>query len=205
LAKEKEFYWRRLHSLLGLIPVGLFLVFHLLVNFQATKGVEAFNEAAGLVEKMPFLLVLEWVVIYIPLMFHAFYGVYIAFTAKSNLKRFGTTRNWFFMLQRLSGIFLVIFIAWHIWQTRLQKTLADAEVGGNYDMMADIVSNPAMLAFYIVGIIAATFHLSNGIWSFLVSWGITQSKQSQKVATWVTMIFFVLLSVVGVMAILAFV
>jgi len=203
LAKEKEFYWRRLHSLLGLIPVGLFLVFHLLVNFQATKGVEAFNEAAGLVEKMPFLLVLEWVVIYIPLMFHAFYGVYIAFTAKSNLKRFGTTRNWFFMLQRLSGIFLVIFIAWHIWQTRLQKTLADAEV--NYDMMADIVSNPAMLAFYIVGIIAATFHLSNGIWSFLVSWGITQSKQSQKVATWVTMIFFVLLSVVGVMAILAFV
>ena len=203
MAKEKEFYWRRLHSLLGLIPVGLFLVFHLLVNFQATKGVEAFNEAAGLVEKMPFLLVLEWVVIYIPLMFHAFYGVYIAFTAKSNLKRFGTTRNWFFMLQRLSGIFLVIFIAWHIWQTRLQKTLADAEV--NYDMMADIVSNPAMLAFYIGGIIAATFHLSNGIWSFLVSWGITQSKQSQKVATWVTMIFFVLLSVVGVMAILAFV
>ena len=203
MAKEKEFYWRRLHSLLGLIPVGLFLVFHLLVNFQATKGVEAFNEAAGLVEKMPFLLVLEWVVIYIPLMFHAFYGVYIAFTAKSNLKRFGTTRNWFFMLQRLSGIFLVIFIAWHIWQTRLQKTLADAEV--NYDMMADIVSNRSMLAFYIVGIIAATFHLSNGIWSFLVSWGITQSKQSQKVATWVTMIFFVLLSVVGVMAILAFV
>ncbi|MGN5456367.1 MAG: succinate dehydrogenase cytochrome b558 subunit [Candidatus Kurthia intestinigallinarum] len=203
MAKEKEFYWRRLHSLLGLIPVGLFLVFHLLANFQATKGVEAFNEVSGLIEKAPFLLVLEWVVIYIPLMFHAFYGVYIAFTAKSNLKRFGTTRNWFFMLQRLSGIFLVIFIAWHIWQTRLQKAIADAEV--NYDMMADIVSNPAMLAFYIVGIIAATFHLSNGIWSFLVSWGITQSKQSQKVATWVTMIFFVLLSVVGVMAILAFV
>ena len=203
MAKEKEFYWRRLHSLLGLIPVGLFLTMHLLINFQATKGVEAFNNASGLMEKIPFLLIVEWVVIYIPLMFHAFYGVYIAFTAKSNIKRFGTTRNWFFMLQRLSGIFLVIFIAWHIWQTRLQKALADAEV--NYDMMADIVSNPAMLAFYIVGIIAATFHLSNGIWSFLVSWGITQSKQSQKVATWVTMIFFVLLSVVGVMAILAFV
>ena len=154
-------------------------------------------------ESLPFLPILEWVVIYIPLMFHAFYGVYIAFTAKSNLKRFGTTRNWFFMLQRLTGIFLVVFIAWHIWQTRLQKTIADAEV--NYDMMADIVSNPAMLAFYIVGILAATFHLANGIWSFLVSWGITQSPKSQKVATWVTMIFFVLLSVVGVMAILAFV
>lgn len=154
-------------------------------------------------ESLPFLLILEWVVIYIPLMFHAFYGVYIAFTAKPNVNRFGTVRNWFFTMQRLTGIFLVVFVAWHIWQTRLQKAIADAEV--NYDMMADIVSNPAMLAFYIVGILAATFHLANGIWSFLVSWGITQSPKSQKVATWVTMIFFVLLSVVGVMAILAFV
>lgn len=203
MAKEKEFYWRRLHSLLGLIPVGLFVTMHLFINFSATNGAESFNKASETMESLPFLPILEWVVIYIPLMFHAFYGVYIAFTAKSNLKRFGTTRNWFFMLQRLTGIFLVVFIAWHIWQTRLQKTIADAEV--NYDMMADIVSNPAMLAFYIVGILAATFHLSNGIWSFLVSWGITQSPKSQKVATWVTMIFFVLLSVVGVMAILAFV
>ena len=203
MAKEKEFYWRRLHSLLGLIPVGLFVTMHLFINFSATNGAESFNKASETMESLPFLPILEWVVIYIPLMFHAFYGVYIAFTAKSNLKRFGTTRNWFFMLQRLTGIFLVVFIAWHIWQTRLQKTIADAEV--NYDMMADIVSNPAMLAFYIVGILAATFHLANGIWSFLVSWGITQSPKSQKVATWVTMIFFVLLSVVGVMAILAFV
>lgn len=203
MAKEKEFYWRRLHSLLGLIPVGLFVTVHLFINFSATNGAESFNKASKTMESLPFLLILEWVVIYIPLMFHAFYGVYIAFTAKPNVNRFGTVRNWFFTMQRLTGIFLVVFIAWHIWQTRLQKTIADAEV--NYDMMADIVSNPAMLAFYIVGILAATFHLSNGIWSFLVSWGITQSPKSQKVATWVTMIFFVLLSVVGVMAILAFV
>ncbi|MBM7697840.1 succinate dehydrogenase cytochrome b558 subunit [Kurthia huakuii] len=203
MAKEKEFYWRRLHSLLGLIPVGLFVTMHLFINFSATNGAESFNKASKTMESLPFLLILEWVVIYIPLMFHAFYGVYIAFTAKPNVNRFGTVRNWFFTMQRLTGIFLVVFVAWHIWQTRLQKAIADAEV--NYDMMADIVSNPAMLAFYIVGILAATFHLANGIWSFLVSWGITQSPKSQKVATWVTMIFFVLLSVVGVMAILAFV
>ena len=135
-------------------------------------------------------------------MFHAFYGVYIAFTAKPNLNRFGTTRNWFFMLQRVTGIFLVIFIAWHIFQTRLQKTINGAEI--DYNLMADVVSNPGMLIFYIVGIIAATFHLSNGIWSFLVSWGLIQSPKSQKVTTYITMIFFVLLSVVGVMAILAF-
>ena len=204
MSKDREFLWRRLHSLLGVIPVGLFLVFHLSLNFTATGGSEAYNNATGMMELIPhwLLLVMEWVIIYIPLMFHAFYGVYIAFTATHNTKRFGTFRNWMFRIQRMTGIFLVVFVAWHIWQTRIQKALGD-EV--NFDMMADIVANPAMLAFYIVGILSATFHLSNGLWSFLVSWGITQSPKSQKIVTYISMAFFVVISVVGVMAILAFV
>ena len=72
-------------------------------------------------------------------------------------------------------------------------------------MMEEILSNPLMLGFYIVGVISATFHLANGIWSFLVSWGITQSPQSQKIATYVTLVIFLALSVVGVQALLAFV
>lgn len=204
MSKNREFLWRRLHSLLGVIPVGLFLVFHLSLNFTATGGEESYNNATGMMELVPhwLLLIVEWVVIYIPLMFHAFYGVYIAFTATHNTKRFGTFRNWMFRIQRMTGIFLVVFVAWHIWQTRIQKALGD-EV--NFDMMADIVSNPWMLAFYIVGILSATFHLSNGLWSFLVSWGITQSPKSQKIATIISLVFFVIISVVGVAAILAFV
>ena len=204
MSKNREFLWRRLHSLLGVIPVGLFLVFHLSLNFTATGGSEAYNDATGMMELIPhwLLLLIEWVVIYIPLMFHAFYGVYIAFTATHNTKRFGTFRNWMFRIQRMTGIFLVVFVAWHIWQTRIQKALGDTV---DFDMMADIVANPWMLAFYIVGILSATFHLSNGLWSFLVSWGITQSPKSQKIVTYISMAVFVILSVVGVMAILAFV
>ncbi|MEE1132662.1 MAG: succinate dehydrogenase cytochrome b558 subunit [Caryophanon sp.] len=204
MSKNREFLWRRLHSLLGVIPVGLFLVFHLSLNFTATGGSEAYNNATGMMELIPhwLLLTMEWVIIYIPLMFHAFYGVYIAFTATHNTKRFGTFRNWMFRIQRMTGILLVVFVAWHIWQTRIQKALGD-EV--NFDMMADIVANPAMLAFYIVGILSATFHLSNGLWSFLVSWGITQSPKSQKIVTYISIAVFLVLSVVGVVAILAFV
>ena len=42
-------------------------------------------------------------------------------------ERFSTFRNWMFVLQRFTGVFLVIFIAWHIFQTRIQKALG-AEV-----------------------------------------------------------------------------
>ncbi|MER1987077.1 MAG: succinate dehydrogenase cytochrome b558 subunit [Solibacillus sp.] len=204
MSKDREFLWRRLHSLLGVIPVGLFLAFHLSLNFTAVGGEETYNGATGMMELVPhsLLLLVEWVVIYIPLIFHAFYGVYIAFTATHNTKNFSTFRNWMFKLQRFTGIFLVIFVAWHIFQTRVQKAFG-AEV--NFDMMVEIVDNPWMLAFYIVGILSATFHLANGLWSFCVSWGITQSPKSQKITTYISMFVFVVLSIIGVAAILAFV
>ena len=202
MSRESDFYLRRLHSLLGIIPVGLFLVQHLVINHFATRGPEAFNTASNFMGSLPFVLYLEWFIIYIPLMFHGFYGVYIAFTSKNNVQRYGTFRNWMFMLQRITGVFLVVFIAWHIYQTRVQKALG-ADV--DYNMMADILSNPFMLAFYIAGVIAATFHLSNGIWSFLVSWGLTQSPRSQKIVTYISIVVFLVLSVIGVQALFAFV
>jgi succinate dehydrogenase / fumarate reductase cytochrome b subunit len=203
LLKDSEFYLRRLHSLLGIIPVGLFVTQHLVVNHFATQGEESFNKASHFMESLPFVLFLEWFVIYLPLMFHAFYGLYISFTAKNNPQRFGTFRNWMFVLQRVTGVILVVFIAWHIFETRFQKAIGTKEV--NFDMMADILANPLMFAFYVIGLVSATFHLANGVWLFLVRWGITQSPRSQRISTYVTMGIFLVLSVIGVRALLAFV
>ena len=203
MSKEREFLWRRLHSLLGVIPVGLFLAFHLSLNFTAVGGEEVYNNSIGVMELVPHavLVAMEWIIIYIPLMFHAFYGVYIAFTATHNTKRFSTFRNWMFTLQRFTGIFLVVFIAWHIFQTRIQKAFGETV---DWNMIAEIVDNPAMLVFYIVGIVSAAFHLANGLWTFMVSWGITQSKKSQQITTYITMLVFVILAIMGVAAILSF-
>ncbi|RST76292.1 succinate dehydrogenase [Siminovitchia acidinfaciens] len=201
MAGKKEFYLRRLHSLLGVIPVGIFLVQHLFINHFATIGEEAYNNVAGFVGNLPFVIVLEFVVIYIPLLFHAVLGLYIAFTADNNPVRLGFFRNWMFTLQRITGVILLFFIAWHVWETRIQKALG-AEV--DFQMMADILTNPIMLFIYIIGILSATFHLSNGLWGFLVKWGITQSPRSQYISTWVMGIFFVLISIIGIRAAFAF-
>ncbi|MCM3619367.1 succinate dehydrogenase cytochrome b558 subunit [Sutcliffiella horikoshii] len=202
MATEREFLLRRLHSLLGVIPVGLFLIQHLVVNHFATKGPESFNTAAHFMESLPFRYALEIFVIFLPILFHAIYGLYIAFTAKNNVSRYGFVRNWMFMLQRFTGIVTFIFIVWHVWETRIAAALG-ADV--NYDMMADILSSPFMFWFYIVGVIATIFHFANGLWSFLVSWGITVTPRSQLIATYVTIGIFLALSFVGVRAILAFV
>ncbi|MEH7299047.1 succinate dehydrogenase cytochrome b558 subunit [Neobacillus drentensis] len=202
MAGNREFANRRLHSLLGVIPIGVFLTQHLVVNHFITGGPESFNKAAGFMGSLPFRIVLETVIIYLPLLFHAIYGLYIAFTAKSNVKRFGFFRNWMFMLQRVSGVITLIFITWHVWQTRVAAAFG-AEV--SYDMMHNILTSPFMFVFYLVGILSTIFHFANGLWSFFVSWGITVSPRSQVISTYVTVGVFIVLSFIGIQTLIAFV
>ncbi|MBS4176113.1 succinate dehydrogenase cytochrome b558 subunit [Lederbergia citrea] len=203
MAVKNEFYWRRLHSLLGVIPVGLFVVQHLIINHFATRGEEAFNNASSFMANLPFVIFLEFAVIYIPILFHGILGIYIAFVANNNPTRLSYFRNWMFTIQRITGVLLLIFIAWHVWETRIQKAFFGVEV--NFEMMENILSNPVVLILYIIGILSATFHLSNGLWSFLVRWGITQSPSSQRISSWVMGGVFVVISIIGVRAALAFV
>src|SRR5690625_5072423 len=202
MATQRDFFYRRLHSLLGVIPIGVFLVQHLVVNHFAVYGEESFNKAAGFMGNLPFVLVLEIFVIYLPILFHAILGVYIVFVARNNVKRYGFFRNWMFLLQRVSGIITLIFIVWHVWQTRIQVALGSAEV--NYSLMEGILSDPFWFWFYIIGVISTVFHLANGLWSFAVTWGIAQSPRSQHILTYCTVIVFIVVSYIGVRTILEF-
>lgn len=200
---NREFLLRRLHSLLGIVPIGLFLVQHLFINHFATQGVEAFNNASHFMANLPFVIFLEIFVIYLPIMYHAFYGVYIAFTSRNNVGKYSYMRNILFKAQRYTGVFLVVFIAWHVFETRFQVAIGAAEA--DFNMMANILDNPWMFAFYVVGVLTATFHFANGLWSFLVTWGITQSEKAQRYSTYFTLIVFIVLSIIGIRALLAFV
>jgi len=202
MATQRDFFYRRLHSLLGVIPIGVFLVQHLVVNHFAVYGEESFNKAAGFMGNLPFVLVLETVIIYLPILFHAILGVYIVFVARNNVKKYGFFRNWMFYLQRITGVVTLVFIAWHVWETRVQIGLGNAEV--NYSLMEGILTNPVMFWFYVVGVLSTTFHFANGLWSFLVSWGITQSPRSQKIATYATLLVFLAISYIGVRTLIQF-
>ncbi|MBA4837787.1 succinate dehydrogenase, partial [Thermoactinomyces intermedius] len=94
MSTQRSFFNRRIHSLLGVIPVGFFLVEHLFTNYYATRGADAFVEKVEWLWGLPFLLVLEIFFIFLPLLYHGIYGLYIAFQAKNNVGNFGTFRNW---------------------------------------------------------------------------------------------------------------
>lgn len=200
-SSEKSFALRRLHSLLGVIPLGVFLIQHLVINHFAVNSPEAFNNASDFMWNLPFKIVLETLVIYLPILFHAIYGVYIAFTSKNNVTHYSTFRNWMFLLQRITGIIAFIFIAIHVWQTRVQ---AARGFHMDYDYMADLFNNPINVIGYVIGIVSVIFHFSNGLWSFAVSWGITQSDRSQKIMAYVSLGAFLVITFIGLRALFAF-
>jgi succinate dehydrogenase / fumarate reductase, cytochrome b subunit len=201
MAEHREYFYRRLHSLLGVVPIGLFMVQHLVINHFAVYGEESFNKAANFMHNLPFVLALEIFVIYLPILFHAILGVYIVFVAKNNVRRYGFFRNWLFYVQRITGIITLVFIAWHVFETRVQVALGASL---DYSLMEGILTNPVMFWFYVIGVLSAVFHFSNGLWGFLVSWGFAQSPRSQKIVTYATLLVFLVVSYIGIRTLITF-
>jgi len=203
--KGNSYLYRKIHSLLGVIPIGAFLVEHLITNYEAFNGGHAkFIESVEWLNSLPLIFFLELFGIWLPLLYHGVYGLYMAYQSRNNVTGYGYFRNWMFLLQRVTGVITFIFIIWHVFETRVQVALGNVGHSDLGVLMHESVQNPWVLAAYIVGIIAATFHFCNGLWAFMVSWGITVGPRAQKVSTVICMGLFVVMSVMFVLAITSF-
>jgi succinate dehydrogenase / fumarate reductase cytochrome b subunit len=166
---RRQFVLRRLHSLTGILPIGLYVLFHLGVNSFAASGVESYNQMAEFLESLPYLIAIEIPFIWLPILYHSGYGIYIHATGRPNPFQYPYSNNWLYWLQRWSGIVTLVFIGWHFWQTRMANYLYGSVI--EFQMMADIFADPRGLAFYVVGLTAVSFHLGNGLRTFLLTWG----------------------------------
>ncbi len=200
---DNSFLIRKLHSLSGVLPIGIFLIVHLTINSFAIKGSEAYNAKVAFLTNMPLIWVAEIFFIAIPILFHAIYGIYIVYVAKNNILQYNYYRNWSFYLQRISAILTLLFLIIHVYATRISNLLYGTEVG--FGMMVDILSNPATLVFYIVGLVASVYHFTNGLWTFFITWGITIGPVSQRYSYVVCAGLFLVINVTGIMTLLAFV
>ena len=180
ISDRSRYAWRKIHSLTGIVPLGVYMCMHLFLNSFVLFGKGSFVDGVALLHRMPYLPVLEWLMIYIPISIHIVIGVAMILEARYNPLRYGYPRNWWFWFQRMSAVVLIAFIAWHVWSTRIQLMLGRVEVDGLYELLQDQFHNPLILAFYVLGITAVSLHLGNGLWGFLVSWGIVDTKKSQR-------------------------
>lgn len=121
----RPFLWRRLHSLFGLWLV-LFLMEHLLTNSQAAlllgENARGFIHFVQALHNIPYLQVIEILLLGVPILFHMVWGIKYALQAKTNsgstdgakpsLKEYG--RNRAYTWQRITSWILLLGLILHV-------------------------------------------------------------------------------------------
>lgn len=211
---RNEFLIRRLHSLSGLIPVGAYMCVHLLTNASVINGPATFQNNVYMIHSLGKLLPLvEWVFIFLPIIFHAVVGFVIIGGGLQNTGNYPYRNNIRYMLQRVTGGIAFLFIFWHVfhmhgwfhsewWITNVAEPF-----GGhmfrpyNAASTAGAALQPMIVAvLYAIGIIASVYHLANGIWTMGITWGVWISPAAQRRASVACLIFGLGLGAVGLTA-----
>ncbi|MFT3786285.1 MAG: hypothetical protein QM770_08975 [Tepidisphaeraceae bacterium] len=196
LLARNHFLLRRLHSFTG-IMFGMYLFVHLTVNATLVEGVRhgdnlsnsVFQGLVNYIHSLPFLVMVETAFIYLPIAYHTFYGFYIIYTGQPNVGRYGYTRNWLYIFQRVTAVVLTFFILFHV------LTFKGVFGEGSAVLQALTFKPGAATAstiihlnyawwiwavIYPLGVLAAAFHTANGFYAAAITWGLTVSAKAQK-------------------------
>ncbi|MBM3964647.1 MAG: succinate dehydrogenase [Planctomycetes bacterium] len=216
--QRNDFLIRRLHSLSGLVPVGAYMCVHLLTNASLSSGPEVFQNAVFAIHSIPFLPVVEWVFIFLPIIFHAVAGIWIARSGHSNAGRYKFVSNRRYTWQRITGYIAFVFIFTHVfhlhgwfhadwWLKTVAEPIGMAQFRP-YNAASSLAQAMGSLSivwpvFYVIGVLACTFHLANGIWTAGITWGLWITPAAQKRASYACAAFGVLLSLAGLSSVVA--
>ena len=184
---QAHFLLLKVNSLMGLVPIGVFLAFHLGINALRTVGPLQYQLSIDLINNLPFLLGIEIVFIYAPLLLHSMVGFYIYFSGKRNVRHYGYPRNWLYSLQRISGVIVFAFLIYHMGTTVAPKLFYGKDLFLAAPFLIDVLNAEFQTwtgrIIYLIGITSATFHFANGLWGFCISWGIIIGQTAQRNAS----------------------
>ena len=211
---RNEFLIRRLHSLSGLIPVGAYMTVHLSVNASIINGEATFQENVYSIHALGGLLpFVEWTFIFLPILFHASVGVFIVAGGLPNTTQYRYGPNIRYSLQRYTGMIAFVFIMLHVahmhgwfhneaWLNQVVRPWGGARFKPYHatSTAGEALQAWGAVALYVVGIVASTFHLANGIWTAGITWGVWTSDKAQIRAGAVCAVFGVRLTLVGMAA-----
>lgn len=206
-----EFLIRRLHSLSGLVPIGAYMCVHLLTNASLLVGAGRFQANVNMIHNLgPALPLVEWLFIFLPLIFHAVVGVWIASTGHTNTHQYPFTANRRYSWQRLTGYLAFVFIFTHVfhlhgwfhtewWLKTVAEPLGMAQFRpyNAASTLATALTGVAWPIFYAAGLLACCYHLANGVWTAGITWGVWLTPDAQRRATAACAVFGILLSIVG--------
>lgn len=212
---KHEFAIRRFHSLTGIVPLGLYMCVHLATNAGLLNGAETFQRSVFIIHSPGKLLpLIEWTLIFLPLIFHAGLGIWIAKSGKSNSSQYQFTSNRRYSVQRWTGFAALIYLFLHIlhlhgwfhadWWLGMIRGAGFGQFAP-YNAGSSLVI--AMQAWgivwpiiYLVGVLSCVYHFANGLWTAGITWGLWVSPEGQKRASKVCGAIGILLTIISLSA-----
>lgn len=196
-------WFRRLHSIAGIVPLGAFLAFHLSINASAWRGADAYNTTVRRLQQLPLLGLVEIACLLVPLAFHGVGGLFLIAAGpvpSERLTRVGRARA---VLLRVTGVLVFGFVLFHLWTARLVQ-IEDHESLDLFHLMQSALASPWIRALYVGGIVAATGHLAAGLCSFAETWGLAKTPRARAAVAVLAAGVFVALCAVGIGTVAAF-
>lgn len=151
----KEFVMKRLHTLTGIWFV-IYLTMHLFTNSQAALMLgddgQGFIHSVNSIHELPYLPVIEIVVLAFPILIHGIWGIYYAYRAKFNSFGGGgavpylpdNPRNRAYTWQRITAWLLVFGIIAHVIHMRFIEYPASAELGDHHFYMIRVSADDGL-------------------------------------------------------------
>ena len=202
---------KQILSLLGLVPLGVYVVLHLwtnLLSWSAADDHRAWNEAVAAGRGNPLTLFLEIFGLGLPILFHTVAGIFELFRARPNNAVYGYFDNLKYLFQRLSAVGLALFIPAHLIKARILPMFTDAGFDASahetWQGMHEALQEPLTLAVYALGLLGISYHLGNGLYTAGLRWGLAISPSGRARLQIISALAFVALLVMSYGALLGF-
>jgi succinate dehydrogenase/fumarate reductase cytochrome b subunit (b558 family) len=168
-----------LHSITGIVPLAIYLVWHLTTYARALSGEAALGRALSWLARWPWLPAVGTIVIVVPLAFHAAYGI----TLVAKRRKVGLAKT----VQHASGVALLLFLVYHVAQVEVPLLLGRMSPDEIYGVLAYRLSStsasiPIHAFVYLVAVLAAATHVCIGLHALCVSSRLAATRRSQAVA-----------------------
>jgi succinate dehydrogenase / fumarate reductase cytochrome b subunit len=193
---RSSFFRARLASLFGVLPLGVWVVVHLWHNLSAFQGPDAWQSAVTEYPH-PFAEAVTGVIVLLPLVIHAIWGIGRLFSSKPNNVRYGFYANLKYLLQRLSAAGVFFFLGAHLWKALISPRLIEGHAESFADITQEMHFNTPTLVVYVLGVLGVAYHLANGAQTFCMGWGVVSSRKGLRRLELSALTFFVLLLVMG--------
>jgi succinate dehydrogenase / fumarate reductase cytochrome b subunit len=176
---------RKLFSLSGVLPLAFFLVEHIWANASALRGQDAYVSTIDSLARIPLLPLVEILLVFVPLAYHALYGVYMMREKVKDEPPYGRPLA---LANRIAAITAFVFIAWHFWETRVQAWRG-LDPHAFYATLVWRLSStwhgfPLRAVLYLLGVTASVAHLAISAYGYSVTAGYFATKRQKQRGAW---------------------